>query len=705
MKTCLFVFGAMLVSLSLFAFCVPYSETPLYTEANLLSGMQRVNPEDNAYETKPTKVWLWQDDTNLCFAFEAVIDSTFTPGPVSTRDTSNKADYLRIQLITIPDAYYSYLYNFYATGNLYDAVRETGRADIGFNTNYTYTSTHTDSLWKVQGQIPLGELRFRQTQPYNWKIILTRHHDSTSEDFSLPWVLPKMQNDYFAKALDIQLSHPVKRKLDITFKPYIVKSYDLVNKTDSFDPDNLGLDIAFNPAQRTRIKLSLNPDFSDVPPDAAADIYNSKYPRYYVENRFFFTEDIDAYGVPLNVFNSRRIVKPSVAFKATGNSKNLNWGILGALDKEIVENGVLLNRDDYYQVLSIIPQSKTLKLANSIVSRVNKDYYNHVFSGTYRWDYTQDIRFSSWNAFSVFEDDRSGDTDPLYGSVHNLALSLTPGNWYFNPSATYVSRNMIADAGYLYDRFYHKLGTSLGWDSAESLDYVSYQGFSLDGQTYSYYAQHNSESAIEANYYINFRPKYGLSVIAAVAQQLDILDQSHDTQVFYFTGSFFKWQPLSMQLQYSYNNELIYSLADTYASHSLYGNIWGTISQVLSYDLSCTYKDYAYPKGILADYGGLLPFGTPLDDNYLVFNGELSYTPHQKMRIACGSGFSTYESGGIYNDLNLYGNLRYEFKPNCFLYSGFNTNQLQDYKSTYNDPLGHYLVYSATAYAKVSITL
>lgn len=705
MKKCYLLLVMLVCFLALNAFEIPYSELPLITQANLLPPLMRVNPEDAALETLPTQAWFWQDGQHLCFVFEAEIDSTFTPGPISTRDTSNKADYLRIQLITMPDAYYSYLYQFYATGNLYDAVRETGRVDFNFNTGYSYSSKVTGKLWRIEGKIPLGELRFRQNLPYRWKVIVTRHHDRSSEDFSLPTVKPDMMNDYFAKAFDITLSHPIKRHLDIEMRPYFVKSYDLKTNTDSFDPDNIGVDIAMHPAQRTKIKLSLNPDFSDVPPDEAADLYNSKYPRYYMENRFFFTEDIDAFGVGSDIFNSRRIIDPGVAFKATGSSTHLNWGVLAARDKEIVENGYTRNRDDYFQVLSLIPHSKMLSLPTAIVSRINKNYYNHVLNGYYRWDINNDIRLMSWNSFSIKDDDRNIASDPLYGSAHNFSLTLTPQNWSMDAYATYLSRNINADAGYMNERFFHKFGANLGWDSEETLDYVTNQGFSTSWEYYDYYARHNSEAAINASYYIYFRPKFNLATSFAVGRLLDMANMDHNTWDASISGVLARWQSFSAQVKYAYSDELVYSLADTYGAHMLYGNVWGTLQQVFGYDFGCTYRNYAYRHGELADYGGLLPYPMALDDAYTIFNGELSYTPHQKLRIACGSGLTTYEESGIFSEMNLYGNLRYEFKPSCFFYAGFNNKQLQDVQFTYNKPLGHFVVDSATAYAKLSLKL
>ncbi len=701
-------FVSLLFTLSLLsALQVPFSLAPIQNDANLLSGLQRVTPDDLAYEANPTKAWLWQDEENLCFIIESYVDSSFVAGPVSTRDTGNKADYLRIQLITLPDAYFAYLFNFYATENLYDAVRETGRADFNFNTNYSYKSTIEGSLWRISGKIPLGELRFGHKPPYNWKIIVTRHHDKSSEDYNFPPLKPDMKNDYFTKAYDIQLEHPIKRQLNLKLRPYLVRSYDLMDKSSSFDPDNLGFDVVFNPAQRTRMKLSLNPDFSDVPPDEAADIYNSKYPRYYMENRFFFTEDLDAFGTLADLFYSRRIIKPSIAFKATGHEKNLNWGVLAARDKEIIDSGYLLNRDDYYQVLSLMPKTRKFNFANALISRTNKDYYNHVFSGYYTWNPNKEFRIVSANAFSIKEDDRNMDNNQTSGAMNSLSVTYAPKQWSFEVLGTHLSRNMFADAGYLNSRFFHKLASSISWDSKETLNYLSYQGFSLDWQYWKRYAEKNTEDYWGADYYINFRPKYGFNASYTKGRELDILNADHAYLSANAAATFFRWQALSAQVQYSYSEELIYSLLATHSAHSYYANIWGSISQKLGYDLSCNLKDYSYPHGILADYGGLMPYATALDDSYMIFNGEISFTPSQKLRLACGSGYSSYEDldNGLFSDLSLYGNLRYEFKSNCFFYCGFNTNQLQDKSNTYADPLGHFVVNSSTAYAKLGLEL
>ncbi|HRY83272.1 MAG TPA: hypothetical protein P5533_01420, partial [Candidatus Cloacimonadota bacterium] len=90
---------------------------------------------------------------------------------------------------------------------------------------------------------------------------------------------------------------------------------------------------------------------------------------------------------------------------------------------------------------------------------------------------------------------------------------------------------------------------------------------------------------------------------------------------------------------------------------------------------------------------------------YVIANATLGYTPSPVFKLSLGSGLSTYESGSIRSSLTYYGNLRYEFKPEYFLFLGFKSAQKQDEPSSWPDPLGHFRKDMATIYAKISLTL
>jgi hypothetical protein len=111
-------------------------------------------------------------------------------------------------------------------------------------------------------------------------------------------------------------------------------------------------------------------------------------------------------------------------------------------------------------------------------------------------------------------------------------------------------------------------------------------------------------------------------------------------------------------------------------------------------------KQFGYPK-----VNNVFGETVLMDDNYIILNSGLSYTHSQKMRLSGSISYDTNDSRGVYSAMGYNCNLRYEFLPEYFLYSGFQSSQYQDIKSTYNDPLGHFCKASATAYVKLALTL
>ena len=701
MKFSLCLCFVVLCTFTLSALIVPVSNTPVLTDDNMISGLVRVDPDDKQPEELSTKCWLWQDGNDLLAYFECEIDEDFYPGPVGTKDNTSSADYVRIQLITMPTAYYAYYYAVYPSGNMMDAVRNSDlNVDSKWNSSFSTINVHDDKLWKVTMRIPLSELRFEQQLPYEWKIIVTRNHKKAECVYSHPFLTTEMNKDYFLKAQEITLTGPIKRSLDISFRPYLVKSYDLIQKTDSFDPDNLGMDIAFNPSQRTRVKLSLNPDFSDVPPDDATDNYNNKYPQWLMENRFFFTEDIDVFGVGMDAFATRKIVQPSLAYKITGNNQRLNWGVLGAFDKEIRSGTHIINPDDYYQALAINPVWRSLKISNTLLSRINKDYYNHVYCGGFSWRFLPDYRLGATTYLSTKK-----QPDVILtreGYLFGANLGATPRDWNADAYYTLCSKDLIMDMGYLNRNDFHKWGGSLGWDMPQKPNFIKYCGASAWAEMYEYHPDKSPthERYFGANVYLNFRPKFSVNSTISRAVELDWADTPHDLYGANANLSLFMWDPLSLSLFFERQNSLIYELYQTHFMNRYDLSLWGNPSPKISYSVSATLKQYTYPK-----YNVIAGEDVVLDNKYIIANADADYTLNQNTRFSGGFSYDTNDSYGVYGSLGYFARLRYEFKPGYLVYAGFQSSQYQTIKSTYDKPLGAFYKDSATAYVKLALTL
>ena len=687
---------------SAFAMQVPQSSTPVLTDDNLIKDYVRIDPDDKKAETLPTQTWLWQDEDNLMVRFECVIDQDFRPGTILPRDQNPDADFVRVQLITSPQSFYAYYYVAYPTGTLQDGVRNSDMSTkYDWNSSYSYTSDYDAKTWIVTFRIPLNELRFQQNLPYKWKIILTRYSPKTKYFFSYPYANTKQGKDYFTKAYDIELSGKIQRKLDIKFKPYFVKSYDLKAKSSSYDPDHVGLDIALNPSQRTRIKIAMNPDYSDIPPDNAQDNYNSKYPPYYSENRFFFTEDLDVFESASELFYTRNIAQPKLAFKMTGNGKSLTWGVLGAFDREIKDGPYVINPDDYYQVITISPTWRRLKLFANVVSRANEGYYNHLGNLYFNLEFLPHIFLASSHCESLRKNEQEEDSSLKQGWSSNVSLEAKPGNWNLGLYYNYLNKDFTADTGWYLNTDRDNMGTSISYtsDTMES----TVRSYSISGWGNLEREQISIDPidhySVGANGYVGFKNDMTFSCYANAMKELDWADNLHDTYFANGSFSFNLGEDIYCSFGAAQGKTLVYQLYDTRQQSNLFSYIGGTIAEKLAFSLNASWNRFDYDKVNIVQGNTV-----NLDNEYVVFNGTLKYTPSQKLQFRSGTGFSSYETAGSSAQLSYYGNIRYEFLPEYFIYAGFKSRQTQDQASDFSEPMGHFIKNQASAYVKLAVT-
>ncbi|MDZ4120958.1 MAG: hypothetical protein U1C33_00960, partial [Candidatus Cloacimonadaceae bacterium] len=569
----------------------------------------------------------------------------FTYGNYAKRDAGSNADFMRVQLFTLPDAFYGYFYIAYPNGSLGDGVRNQDlNVDYSWNSTYSYESEIDDSHWRVLFRIPFKELRFQKREPHQWKVTLTRYSHNAKEYYSLPAYLLSEGKAYFTKAQDIVLERKINRSSDFRLYPYYVKSYDLISKTDSFDPEHVGIDISFNPDTRTKAKLSLNPDFSDVPLDGATDYYNSKYPPYLNENRYFFTEDIDAFGIGSTELYTRNIAQPRMAFKLTGTAKNLNYGYLAAIDKKIKADDVVVNQDDFYQVISLIPNSASYSFVNAVVSRMNRGYYNHLYSGSYKLEFVKDA-FVKTNFLGTIKKRDGEDDKELRGYCSNLILRYDPRNWNTSLYATLVSKDFLPEAGYYTETDFTKYGYNVGYSSPIRDTYIRSWGV---GSYSGFYEYERSEKSFHENYldfYANLRLRSQINFNAStgMSTMVDNLYKSHSNYYVGLGNTLNHWESTVLSLYASSSKSLIYSLNDSrhhwYANMYFYHNMGGKITVTLS--LNQSWYDYNKWNTVVTPSDTIRVF---LDNNYQTINTTLRINPDTKTALSMGLGLSTYET-------------------------------------------------------------
>ena len=675
---------------TLSALDIPFSENEVKLPENQITGLVTVSPPDSLNCPLETNTWLWHDGKNLYLHIEAEIDENFETGNYTNYDIYPGADYLCIQLITDPKSYYAYGFYTYPFENRIDFIRTSSLGiDKTWNSNYEYISSFNDTLWTVSMKIPFKNLRFFGNPPYNWKIILTRYTRYNKQLFSKPFLITKMGKDYFHKALNIKIDHPIKKNKNFYIRPHTIFIYDLKDNETSFDEENIGFDFSFNPSFSTKFKLSFLPDYSDVPMDNVKDIYNSKYPPSYEENRYFFIEDFNVLGVDDNLFHSRHIVQPKYALKFTSNAENYSFGVLSTMDKliegtytivnedsSVTEKTEIINPDDIYNIIAYQPIWQNFRCQFTLMSRMNEDYYdkslekirknyhNEVLHLEPTWEFNRnhfiwlDMNLSYLN---LEEDTKKG----YYGKI---GYSRRNKDFYFSISAQKMQKDYAVDMGNIYeDDFY-------GWNintyySKDINNYIFRElnttinlSEEIDNQTdillerYSYL---NVE--LETNYNLKF--------------DFDYVHVKEYYNSKYFgktrTGFRFTWDKISWFEQHIGINlfrYLVYELSNIYDGIYLQYSLSGVLDKYVSYTFSVDYIKYSD-----------LPECIFVDDEYYLGNFDITYNLSNKLSLTNGLRYDNNDSyhkvnnvWGFYSEfIGFFSNLSWEFKRDCYIYFGY----------------------------------
>lgn len=703
-----FLFFFLLLLSVLNSIEIPFSDNEIKTEKNLLSRFLRTSPADSAECFLSTKVWFWHNGKNLYFLWEAEIDESFEYGKYTPVDKWPDSDYLRLQIITDVKSYYAYMYYAFPLGNRYDAINKPDfDYDKNWNSTYTYQSEILNKTWKVLMTIPFKDLRFYGSSPHNWKIILTRNLRKYREYYTLPFVLTKYGRDYFRKAENITINQNIRKTKNFYFRPYTILNYDIMDKSTTYDLDNLGLDFSFSPSFSTKLKFSLNPDYSDVPMDNEMDIYNSRYLPTFEENRYFFIEDFNIFGVDKNTFYTRDIIQPHYAVKFSGNTEHSSFGFLSTLDKEITEKEVLedstivntLNNDNLYNIIAFRPSGKNYSIQMTLLSKMHNDYengkiindyHNEVFHLAPEWEISDNKTLWLNLNLSIKEEQNTETKKGYYGKI---GFNVIHNDFFISLSTQRMSKDYQMDMGRIYEDDFYGWNLDVNYEKDINCAAVRELGSGVSlGEEIDNISNELLERLFSINFWIDYKFDLKLYLDFAYVKEL-YYSQFFDK---YRTGINLTWDRINwFYPKFAWNiiETLIYTLNNTYLGYYLQYGISGDISKYLSYNLAVDHI-------IIED----VPEHPEVDDNYWISNFDFTISLSNNLSLTNGIRFNNYQwseyknyQWSEYRDhLGIFSNFRWEYKPGSNLYLG--------YKSSTDEINGEYTKDYELLYIKISYT-
>ncbi|MDP8202066.1 MAG: hypothetical protein P9M11_07980 [Candidatus Tenebribacter burtonii] len=679
-KIIIYIILIIIISSFCHALNVPYSDNPVYSKQNQINNFLCSIPPDSSSILLETNCWIWHDNENLYFSWEAETDENFMIGKYSSYDVSAQADQLCVQIITDQINYYAYGFIAFPLGNKSDFVRSTSLSlDYDWNSSYDYSFTNQNSKWIVVMKVPFKDLRFNGKPPYNWKIILTRYLKNDDKYYTIPFVTTQMGKDYFRKAIDISINKEIRRNRNFYLRPFSIVKYDLLENDTKFDYESIGLDLSFNPSSSSKLKATYNPDFSDVPIDDETNNFNSKYASFYAENRYFFIKDLNALGVSSASFYSRQIVQPDYAIKFTGKTNLLTYGMLSSKVKQVALGNYIVDSKDIYNIIAIKPSSDNFSFQFTLLNRMNKDYHNEVLHLKPNWEFKKDQSFWLDINLSTKNTLENGTNNGYLGIV---GYDYRNDNFNFTLSTTQMSKNYAVDMGKIYEDDYY--GWNLNSTLLKEFNNNILRSITSNINLSEEIDNHTSELLERyANFDLNLNSNYHLDF------KLDCISVKE-----LWSGKYFNKYQVSLQTNWSkpklfsvfiginYGNYIIYTLHNDYQGRYFQLGLRGIINKYASYSITADNMNYFNIPEV--DY---------VDDNYWLANTDISLSLSNELDITTGIRFNNYEyaytnSDDEYSDysqhVGFFSNLRWQFKQRSYLYIGYNSannkiNEISEY--------------------------
>ena len=623
-------------------------------------------------------IWIYYDEDNLYVDWEAQIDSSFIKGTYGPRDTDCKSERLCLQLITNYSEKFAYMFYAYPMGILYDGIRNSDlKVVLNWDSHYKYITEITDSLWRVHYIIPHKDLRITGYAPYQWKMQFLRYTPDLkpNDEFGYPEVDYRDPAEvYFDCFMPIVVNKEINRSHNYRLSTYFKREYDVLTKKQSFDPDNIGANIEYKPAGTLSLKAAFNPDFSEVPIDDERDVSNMRYAQYLDENRFLFTEDIDAFGLDYDLLYTRAIAQPRYAFKMTGNSEHFTYAVLNAMDKKDSQNGYVINSEDIYTVAALRPHTTNASMQMDILNRANKDEHRNAWTFYANPKYNivtgQTLSSEMIYTYNKLPDNTWKKGTSISSNYFGNFKDLTVRSTIKRSTAEYAPA--IGSPGSDKDNDFFLLSSSAIY--LKQVQNLCVMNYSLRAG-YSYTKAY-SESDLIQHYYVftgnvNLQSDFGYTISSSRNEEayLQKLYREYSNEV---RINYSKYRAILPYLSFIYCKNLNYSDTKLHHLTATTLSLSGEIATQLQYSCVVMHREWLDMPAFTVNTG---------DNAYNLANVDIKIMPNKFVFITSGLRFNDLETGR-YEDtgsfvkrkkihVGTYSTLRYDCLTNWHIYLGY----------------------------------
>ncbi|MBN2382980.1 hypothetical protein JXQ70_08875 [bacterium] len=315
----------------------------VWREALVIELPYEVNPGENIAAPVRTECLVTYDRTHLYIGFRA-----FDPDPIqirsyyANRDSILPDDCVGVTLDTFNDERRAYDFFSNPYGVQFDAIDSNNGTDTSWDAIWDSAGQIFDWGYAVEMAIPFSQLRFQRENggPQVWGIDADRRYPRQYSYILGAFPRDRANNCYLCQTIKISGFEGIQPGLNIEISPTLTglrtDERELMPSGKMAAGENeveAGLTTHWGVTPNLTLSGTINPDFSQVEADSLQLDINEPFALYYQEKRPFFTEGLDFFQMPVNVFYTRSIHKPDWGLRLSGKEGNHTIGLYFVRDE------------------------------------------------------------------------------------------------------------------------------------------------------------------------------------------------------------------------------------------------------------------------------------------------------------------------------------------------------------------------------------
>ncbi len=223
-----------------------------------------------------------------------------------------------------------------------DAVFNDANGSEDFSPDFFYDTAAriTSEGWTAEMRVPFSSLRYPETDPQTWGILVWRNYPRDFRYFIHSAPIPRGSNCLVCHTHALTNITGLPASGHLVVAPYVTAAQNAHPEGEpgtSFENDPLrsdvGMDVKWNPNADTTIDGTINPDFSQVEADVAQIAVNERFALFFPEKRPFFLEGVDLFDTPMQAVYTRTITSPRWGARGTGKMGSTAYTMLVSEDR------------------------------------------------------------------------------------------------------------------------------------------------------------------------------------------------------------------------------------------------------------------------------------------------------------------------------------------------------------------------------------